>query len=68
MRAVPARLLLLLALTMTAVALGSGAAGQRYRSFNPSLPASLNPATVLNHRGGIWIKVNRAVVWEQPAP
>lgn len=44
------------------------AAGQRYRSFNPSLPASLNTATAFNHRGGIWIKVNRSVIWEQPAP
>lgn len=44
------------------------AAAQQFRSYNPSLPASLNTLTTLNYGDGMWIRVSRAVTWEQPAP
>jgi hypothetical protein len=43
-------------------------ASQTFRSFNPTAPPFLNTAGTLRHGEGVWIQVNRAVTWSQPAP
>ena len=41
-------------------------AAQRFRTFNPQLPAGLNTLAALNHGEAFWIEVARAVTWDQP--
>ncbi|PZC41840.1 MAG: hypothetical protein DK306_002461, partial [Chloroflexi bacterium] len=40
---------------------------QAFRSYGPDRPDFLNTARVLNYGDGVWIDVNRDVVWHQPA-
>ena len=41
---------------------------QRYLSYTPGAPEFLDTADALFHGEGVWIKVNRAMTWAQPAP
>ncbi len=41
---------------------------QGFEVYNPSQPAFLNDATVLNHGDGVWVQMHRAATWSQPAP
>ena len=43
------------------------AASQQFRTFAPDAPSFLNSLAVLNHGDGVWIQVDRAVTWNQPA-
>ena len=43
-------------------------AAQRFRTFNPQLPAGLNTLTMLNHGDAFWIEVREAITWDQPPP
>ena len=43
-------------------------ATQSFRTFRPTVPAAVNSARVLRHGDGVWIDVDRATTWEQPAP
>ena len=42
------------------------AAAQRYRRFSPAGPPFLNDASTLNFDDGVWVAVDREVVWDQP--
>ena len=44
------------------------AASQRFRTYDPRLPAALNTATTLNYGDGLWINVGDATIWPQPTP
>ena len=41
---------------------------QTFRSHNAAVPAAFNTAASLARGEGVWIRVNRAASWEQPAP
>lgn len=43
------------------------AASQRFRTFNPLLPASLNTLRTLSHGDAFWIEVAQGAIWDQPA-
>jgi len=41
---------------------------QTFRAHNAAVPAAFNTAASLARGEGVWIRVNRAASWEQPAP
>lgn len=43
-------------------------ASQTFRSFNPTAPSFLNSADTFQHGEGVWMQINRATTWSQPAP
>lgn len=43
------------------------AAAQTFQVYNPSLPPALNTATEIDHGAGVWVLMNAAGVWDQPA-
>ncbi len=43
------------------------AAARQFRSYRPSLPPSFNDLSELQRGDGVWIRVTRAVSWQQPS-
>ena len=43
------------------------AGAQAYLLYRPGAAAFLNTAGTLNHGAGVWVEVDRAVTWSQPA-
>jgi hypothetical protein len=39
----------------------------RFRVFRPGAPPGRNSATTINHGEGLWLLLERAVIWPQPA-
>ena len=50
------------------VAFAYDAQQQRFRSYRPELPTSLNDLSVFREGDGVFLDMNQAASWPQPAP